>query len=215
MTAIRIFFALLFAGALITSCATRQSFQAEPLNEQANWWQCDPKGEREWRCSDGDTIEETTDVIQSDFSEVNVPIDPESQLPVQDFSETDKDIAPQAADIPAEPGSNLELDEATNTIEPSIELMESSAKENEKNNSSVSENHGNWTIQLAAFRSELEAQRYSNGIENSITESSSVNGVEWFRVTYGRFIDKLAAKDAARELKLRHPQVNIWIREID
>ncbi len=199
---------------LLLGCSTRQAFN-ESSDNSTGWWKCDPKSEREWRCTDGNKVSETRDVI-TDLSDVSNEPQPATQEKDQkEFTALDsieqKPIEQEVVQPELTEEGLVDSEESIVAVEdviaPSIGPQDTlkDSTPNEK------QSRGDWLVQLGAFRSELEARRLADKVPNSKVDSSSDDN--WYRVVWGAFFSREAAEQAASELKQEYSNINTWVRK--
>lgn len=188
---------------VLSSCATRQSFQTESGSEQG-WWRCDPRSEREWRCSDGESVEETTDLAAASSYNIvpEIPVQPE----------------PQPQFLPVEPSPEVkETNEAQEEQKPIVVAAEinepSTIQAKDETSLTQTNKKGDWVIQFGAFRSEQEAQKLSNKVIGSIVSKTQNDSGTWFRVVLVGFESSFSANQKASEIKQQNPSLSTWVRK--
>lgn len=230
------FLSLLFViASLLISCSSRQAFETDYSLKEKNWWQCDPKSEREWRCSDGQNVEETTDAILASAENSSEIVQESISEPVQ----TTEDISNEVISLQQQLIAEQQSDITQETTEVAVEVQNSepepltiqelqqqnlgqSAAEQvstEEVDEVIEESplpiDGDWTIQLAAFSSEREATDFANGISGGEVITAIVSGRTFYRVTAGRFQNKKAAQEAATKLQKENSNLSTWVRKVD
>ncbi|NVJ67030.1 MAG: SPOR domain-containing protein [Gammaproteobacteria bacterium] len=221
----RFVFGTLLIGFILQGCSSRQPFQTVQSQPDAGWWQCDPKNEREWRCSDGQSVQETSDPIESiqvsqqpietiETAEAIESAEPEVQAVETIVSESiAEDTVTEKPVVAQEPIQSLES--AEGIVERPVESEEVVEVDEQISSQPEVVSTGEWIIQFAAFSSEAEALKFAERLSNTQIDPKEVNGKLWYRVILNGYNTKKAAQAAAFQLQTNNPSLQIWIRKRD
>lgn len=187
---------------LAVSCSSRQTFEENTDQSSVqSWWRCDPKNAREWRCSDGNTVEETVDLVAT-AEEIKV-----LQPQVKKQQTIIESTLPYALDKQQE---IVNKDSSTENFKPMLEETQVQIEEKE---AIPAEPSGDWVIQLGSFRSEKEALSLSKIVGNANVSRFEDNSTVWYRVILDGFMTRYKANQKAMELKQQNPSLMTWVRK--